>query len=205
MPSVSDFLVQVALQGPWLTFVTAFLETSFLTGLFVPAGAALSFATAFSLEQGGSLPALAAAALAGGAIGDSVGFWIGRKGRTRWSRGPGRLAQMVRSVRSRTARHFGGQPFLSVTIPRLISFARTVMPLAAGMSGISYARYLGHELIGVTLWCALYMTMGVAAGEGWHWAAQVFGLDGATVLLVVVVAAWFVVRRRFIHRRARRG
>ena len=131
MPSVSEFLVQVALQGPWLTFVTAFLETSFLTGLLIPAEPALSFATAFALEQGGSLPALAGAALAGGAIGDSVGFWIGRKGRARWSRGPGPLARLVRSVRSRTARHFGGQPFLSVTIPRLISFARTVMPLAA--------------------------------------------------------------------------
>ena len=195
----------MALQGPWLTFVAAFLETSFVTGLFVPAGAALSFATAFAMEQGGSLPALAAAAVAGGAIGDNVGFWIGRRGRAGWSRGPGRLAHVVRSVRSRTARHFGGQPFLSVTIPRLVSFARTVMPLAAGMSGISYSRYVRHELIGVVLWCALYMTMGVAAGEGWHWAAQLFGLDGATVLVVVLVAAGFVVRRRFIRWRARRG
>ena len=194
----------MALRGPWLTFVTAFLETSFITGLFVPAGAALSFATAFSLEQGGSLPVLAAAALAGGALGDNVGFWIGRKGRMRWSRGPGLLARVVRSVRSRTAHHFGGQPFLSVTIPRLVSFARTVMPLAAGMSGISYSRYLRHEMIGVALWCALYMTMGIAAGEGWHWAAQLFGLDGATILLVAVVAAGFVVRRRFIRWRARR-
>lgn len=73
------------------------------------------------------------------------------------------------------------------------------------MSGISDARHLGHELIGVTLWCALYMTMGVATGEGWHWAVQVFGLNGATVLLVVVVAAGFVVRRKFSQRRARRG
>ena len=126
LPSVSEFLVQVAIHGPWLTFVTAFLETSFLTGLFVPAGATRSFATVFSLEQGGSLPVLAAVVLVGSTIGDSVGFSIGRKGRTRWSRGPGRLAQVVRSVRSRTASHFGGQPFISVTIPRpIFSLARS--------------------------------------------------------------------------------
>jgi membrane-associated protein len=134
-----------------------------------------------------------------------VGFWIGRKGRERWSRGPGRLARVVRSVRSRTAHYLGGRPFLSVTIPRLISFVRTAMPLAAGMSGLSYSRYLRYELIGLVLWCALYVTMGVAVGEGWHWAAQMFGLDGTTALLLLVVAAGFVVRRRFIRWRARRG
>ena len=180
MPSVSDFLVQVALQGPWLLLVTALLETSFVTGLFVPAGADLSFATAFALGQGSSLLALAAAALSGGAIGDSVGFWIGRKGRERWSRGPGRLARVVRS---HPAHYFGDRPFLSVTIPRLISFVRTTMPLAVGMSGISYYCYLRYELIGLVLWCALYMTMGVTAGEGWHWVDQMFGLDGATVVV----------------------
>ena len=92
---VSDFLVQVALQGPWFLLVTAFLETSFVTGLLVPAGAALPFATAFALGQGSSLPAIPTAALAVGAVGDSVGFWIGRKGRDgvggsggrRWIRG----------------------------------------------------------------------------------------------------------------------
>jgi hypothetical protein len=63
--------------------VTALLETSFVTGLFVPAGAALSFATAFALGQGSSLP----------------------------------------------------------------------------------------------------MTMGVAAGKGWHWVDQMFGLDGAKVVV----------------------
>jgi hypothetical protein len=55
--------------------VTAFLETSFVTGLLVPAGAALSFATAFALGQGSSLPALATAALASGTVGDAD--WIG--------------------------------------------------------------------------------------------------------------------------------
>ena len=73
------------------------------------------------------------------------------------------------------------------------------------MSGLSYSRYLRHELFGVVLWCSLYMAMGVAAGEGWYWAAQLFGLDGATALLVVVVTAGFVVRRRFRRWRARRG
>ena len=183
----------------------AFLETSFVTGLFVPTGAALSFATALVLDEGGSLAALAAAALAGGAIGDSVGFWVGRKGRARLSSGPGHLARFARSLRSRTARYFGGQPFLSVTVARLISFAHTVMPMAAGMSGLSYARYLRYELIGVVVWCALYMATGVVAGGGWHWAARLFGIDGASLLFGAVVAAGFLVRRRIARRRARRG
>lgn len=77
------------------------------------------------------------------------------------------------------------------------------MPLAAGMSGLSYARYLRYELMGLAIWCALYMTMGAAAGEGWYWAARLWGVSGAAVVLAAAVTAWFLIRRRLVRGRAR--
>src|SRR4051812_8849567 len=112
----------------------ALLETSFVWGFFVPTGLALSFATAVAHDQGGSLPTLAAAAMSGALLGDSVGYWIGRAGHDRWARDSSRVAHFVIAARARTAQWFGGRPYLSITVARVISFVRTVMPLVAGMS-----------------------------------------------------------------------
>ena len=199
MLSVSELLDLVAVQGPWLLFLMALLETSFVWGFFIPTGLALSFAAAVAFDEGGSIPMIAAAAIGGGAIGDTIGFWVGRKGREHWERGTGRITHFVIAARDRTEQWFGGRPLLSITIPRLISFVRTVMPLAAGMSGISYARFLGYELPGLLLWCAIYMAAGMAAGEGWSWAARILGPEGATLFVALAAAAAALIRRRRLN------
>ena len=186
----------IAVEGPWLLFILAVLETCFITGLFVPSGVATSIATGVAMEAGQPLWPVAVAALAGGALGDSLGFWVGRFGKERWLSGGGRVARQVRVVQDRAEEYFGRSPFISVTLARVISFVRTVMPLAAGMSDMSYRRYLPFELLGLAIWCALYMAMGVAAEQGWSLALRLFGPLGAVITAALVVGAWMVVRRR---------
>ena len=153
----------IAVHGPWLLFLLVILETCFVTGLVVPSGLATSLATAVALEEGVTLLPVAAAAT----IGDSLGFWIGRKGRERW-------AGRVREIHAEASRIFGGHPFLSVTVARLISFVRTVMPMVAGMSPLPYPRYLSYELVGVVLWCGVVHDDGRCGGRG-------LGAGGAAV------------------------
>jgi len=196
LPTATIFLDLVAVHGPWLLFLLAFLETCFITGLVVPSGLATLVATAVALEEGVSVVPVAAAAIAGGAIGDSVGFWIGRKGRQRWADGPGRMAERVRGVLADATRIFGRHPLISVTLARLISFVRTVMPMAAGTSHLPYPRYLPYELAGVAIWCILYMLMGAAAEEGWDVAARAFGVGGALLLVALLVVLGWIARER---------
>ncbi len=202
MPTVPLFLDLVTVDGPWLLLLLAVLETSFVTGLLVPSGVATSIATGIALDEGAPLWPIALAALVGGAIGDSLGFWIGRAGREHWLSGSGRLARRVRAVQQRSEDFFGRNPFVSVTIARVISFVRTVMPMAAGMSDLSYRRYLPYELLGLLLWCSLYMGMGIAAGEGWSWMERWFGVEGALIAAAAVAWVWF--RRRTTRARERK-
>ena len=65
--------------GPWLLFVLAVLETCFVTGLVVPSGVATSVATVLALEGHLTLVPVLLAAGAGGAVGDSLGFWVARR------------------------------------------------------------------------------------------------------------------------------
>jgi membrane-associated protein len=202
LPTAPALLDLITVHGPWLLFLLAILETSFVTGLVVPSGVATSLATAVALERGISLLPVALAATVGGAIGDSIGFWIGRAGRERWQDGATGFGLQVRQIRAQASRWFGGHPFLSVTVARLISFVRTVMPMTAGMSDLGYRRFLGYDIPGVVVWVALYMTAGAAAGRGFEWAHDAFGMGGAlTVLGIVVGTVWLVRRRRVLRRR----
>jgi len=187
--------------GPWLLFVLAILETCFVTGLVVPSGLATSAATVFALEGRMELAPVVLAVFAGGGVGDSLGFWIGRgfgehvlRDGSRWSRVLGERRAVVEHL-------FARHPAYSVTMARLISFVRTVMPMAAGMSDLTYRRYLPYELAGLAGWVVLYVTIGLVARESWEVATQVVGVGGTVVFAIVGLVAWRVWRRR--ARRAR--
>ena len=194
MPNAPALLDLITVHGPSLLFLLAVLETSFVTGLLVPSGVATSLATAVALERDGSLVAVALAASAGGALGDTLGFWIGRAGRERWEEGSTGFSLQVRQARAQASRWFGRHPFVSVTISRLISFVRTVMPMTAGMSDLSYRRFLGYDVPGVLVWVALYRTAGVVAQ--WSWTADAYGMGAALSVVGLVAGSVWLARRR---------
>lgn len=174
----------------------AVLETSFVTGLVVPSGLATALATALALQGALALKPLILAALVGGVVGDSVGFWVGRTAgagvlspRSRWG---GLLEGRPRDLGARMGRH----PFFSVTLARLVSFVRTLMPMAAGMSDLRYRTFLGYDLPGVLAWVSLYVGVGYLARESWQVAARILGLWGALAIVGVAVFLWWGLRRR---------
>jgi len=190
--------------GPGFLFVLAILETCFVTGLAVPSGVMTSAATVLALEGRLELPAVVAAAAAGGFLGDSLGFWIGRA----WGRhvmlGGGRWARILGARQGKVDELFGRHPFYSVTFARLISFVRTVMPISAGMSGLSYRRYLLYEVPGLGMWVAIYVSIGILANESWGLATQLLGVGGTLAFAAATVVVWTALRRSGTSRRTRR-
>lgn len=179
----------VAEYGAAVIFVLAILETSFVTGLVVPSGMTAAFAAAVSTGQTGDLVPIFAALVAGGFIGDVVGYWIGYRGGERLQGSDGWVGRAMRRHEPRAARFFGRHPFFSVTLARLVAFVRTLMPMGAGMARISFPVYLVYEVPGLLAWAALYVGIGVVAGESWQ---QVSGLVGAGWIALFIVAALIV-------------
>ncbi|GMV07761.1 MAG: hypothetical protein AMXMBFR53_40360 [Gemmatimonadota bacterium] len=195
-PVTGQLLQHLADYGPPLLFVLAVLETCFVTGLVVPSGVATSVATVLALDGSLSLPAVVAAALSGGAVGDSLGYWIGRFTGVRVMEGQGRLGALARKRHAEVSRFFGRHPVWSVTAARLVSFVRTLMPMAAGMSGIAYPRFLAYEVVGLAAWVGLYVSIGVLARESFQLATQVVGVGGAAAFGVAGAFLWAAFRRR---------
>lgn len=186
----------LAEHGEWVLFVMAVAETSFVTGLVVPTGVATSVATVLALQGYLSMPGVFLAAVAGGALGDSVGFWVGRAGGGRLGRGSGWVARVLGRYREATGPFLGRSTFYAVTVARLVSFVRTVMPMAVGMSPLAYRTYLPYDLLGVTAWALMYMAVGLVARQSWRVATAYVGVGWTVVFATIGVVLWVRARRR---------
>lgn len=192
---MADVLELVAVYGPWLLAVLAFLETVFVTGVVVPSGVATAFATALAGQGRMEVEAVAAAAVLGGFAGDVAGYWIGRRGGEALRHGDGMAARALARHDASTGRFLSGHPVFSVTVARLVAFVRTVMPVASGVARIPFPVYLLYEIPGLLLWAALYMAIGLVAGESWERATALVGGGWMVIFAVAGVVIWLRARR----------
>ena len=197
MAFLTDRLLELLpLYGPWLLFALALLETCFVTGLIVPAGLATALGTVLALEGELHLAPVVGAVLAGGTLGDSVGYWVGRASGQRFLASGGPFARRIQRRGAGLDRWFGRHPAYSVSFARVVAFVRTIMPMAAGMSRIGYSRFLAYDLVGVVACVGLYVGIGAVARESWEVATRVLGIGGALAFCAVgVVIAWTLRRR----------
>jgi undecaprenyl-diphosphatase len=173
--------------GPWIVFAVAAIETAAFVGLLIPAEATVLVA-AFLADRGVfPIGEILAATFFGGLLGDQLGFLLGRYGGVRvFHRGlPGRI---WRRYEPAARRLFQRHAALGVTLARFISFIRTLMPWFAGMSEMTYRRFLAYDALGVAGWAAGSVALGVAAGESWKLVASALGTLGALVLALNVIA-----------------
>jgi membrane protein DedA with SNARE-associated domain len=88
--------------------------------------------------------------------------------------------------------------FAAIFVPVL----RTLVPAAAGASGLPFRKFLPAVILGAAAWCALHIGIGAAAGEAAKKIEDTVG-TGSWIVLGVLVVAWAVVhlvkRRRTEH------
>jgi membrane protein DedA with SNARE-associated domain len=189
-------LEMVSVHGPWVLFVFAVLETCFVAGFVVESGLATAIGAALAIDGPLELGTVLAAAASGGALGDTIGYWIGKAAGQRFLSGEGRFARAMARGQARWSGLFDRNVFFAVSLARVVPFARSVMPMAAGMSGISYRRFLPFELIGLAAWLSLYVGLGALARGSWEAATRLVGVGGALGVAVAGIALWWVLRRR---------
>ena len=184
----ADVIAWVNRIGPPFLAVMAFLETAFLTGFFVPAGVALLFASFLASEGAVALPAVVLWAVGGAVTGDATGFWIGRRLRAGAGlESRGWLQRVVATIDPRRLQVLRRTPIYSVSLARVIPFVRTLMPLSAGRSSLTFPRFLVYEAIGVFFWALSYVGGGYLAGESWRMVSGWIGGFWAAVFVVLLV------------------
>lgn len=187
MDALLHDIIQLLIDvGPWIVFLVAAAETAMFVGLLVPAEATVLVA-AFMADVGYfDVRHVLAATLAGGFLGDQIGYALGRFSGHRVAAHQGRLGRMWRRHEARATLLFQRRSIFAVTLARFISFVRTLMPWFAGMTRMSYPRFLVYDIIGVAGWGVASVTAGMLAGRSWQALAGVLGTVSALVVAVII-------------------
>jgi membrane protein DedA with SNARE-associated domain len=139
--------------------------------------------------------------LVGAWAGWAIGAYGGRpllESRGRWLHlGPERLDR----AEGWFARHGDRAVFLG----RITPLVRSFISIPAGVFRDRFSRYTLLTLVGSALWCFAFAGVGWAIGASWHRFHQAFDYVDVVVLVLVVVAALWLVARYVRGRRLKAG
>jgi membrane-associated protein len=185
----------------WLVLVAVFalpaLEASTFIGLVFPGEVAVLVGGV--VAHGGALRLweVIVAAAFGAALGDQIGFVVGRRyGQALLTRLPPRLRRPDETARALELVKRRGA--IAVVLGRWAAALRALVPGIAGMSGMSRPQFTIANLTGGTIWAVAIALAGYLAGASYRLVASRLGLAGDVIAALVVlgIIAYLVLRRR---------
>lgn len=154
---LTDVETLVRVGGITAMTVIVFAETGLFVGFFLPGDSMLVTAGVFAAAGQINILHLNLVLMAAAILGDTVGYWFGRKtGPALFDRPKSRFFNPAHLRRAHDfyERH-GGQ---TIVLARFMPIIRTFAPIVAGMAQMSYRRFLTFNVFGGALW-VLSMTL----------------------------------------------
>lgn len=127
-------------------------------------------------------------AVGGAVAGDGVSFWLGhhyREGLNRWLR---RRPELKERGESFFRRHGG----MSVILARFVGPVRPIVPVVAGMLGLSPVRFYFYNALSALAWAPAHLVPGMVFGASLTLAGLVAGRM-ALLFGALIVAVWIIV------------
>jgi membrane-associated protein len=140
-----------------------FLETGAMI-FFLPGDSLLVTAGVFAARGNLSIWALNGLLIAAAIIGDTVGYWIGRRAGEALFTRPKSLffrPQHLRRAHEFYEKH-GGK---TIILARFMPIVRTFAPVVAGMGKMEYRRFLSFNVIGGVAWVVSMTLIGYFLGQ----------------------------------------
>lgn len=171
-----------------------FAEAAIFVGFVFPGETAVVLGGVLASSGRMSLPWLLVLVVAAAIVGDSVGYEVGRLAGPRIlrSRILHRHQQRLDGARGFLRRRGG----MAVFLARFTAFLRAVMPALAGLSQMSYPRFLAFNAVGGLVWGVGVTLLGYFAGASYQKVASLLGQGSAVLLVVLALVALVVWRRR---------
>ena len=154
---LTDVETMVAVGGLSAMTAIIFAETGLMVGFFLPGDSLLVTAGVFAAQGKLSIVMLNVLLIAAAIVGDTVGYWIGRKAGPALFNRP--RSRFFNPAHLRRAHDFyekhGGK---TIILARFMPIIRTFAPVVAGMGRMEYRRFLSFNVFGGLLW-VLSMTL----------------------------------------------
>ena len=207
--SITDRILSLpAWLAVGLVFLLPALEASAFLGFIFPGEIAVILGGVVASQGRAPLWAFIVAAASGAIVGDSIGYFIGRRwGRQLLHDTLGRLPILRRyldkhldSAEAYVRRRKGSAVFFG----RFTAALRVLVPSLAGMSKVHYPSFLAYNVAGGIAWGTGFTVVGYLAGTSYKQVEKVAGRIGLLLLLLIVVGLILSQLIRFVSERSRR-
>lgn len=177
----------------WLVLVCVFLfpalEASAFVGVVIPGEIGIILGGVYANQHGTPVWLVLMCAIAGAAIGDSIGYEVGKRwGDQILAKIPDRILSpdQMETAKS-TLREQGPK---AVFFGRFTALLRALIPGAAGMSGLHYRTFVKWNVLGGAIWASAYVLLGYLAGTQCKTVERYANWVGIALLLLVVFVIW---------------
>ncbi len=172
-------------------------------GIPLPGEATLVVASIFTVSEDLGLLSVLVVGWAAAVLGESAAYVIGRYGGRPLAIRLGRRFGVSHDLLDRVEGFYQHHGVTTVVVGRFVPLLRRVNGLVAGVTAMSWRRFLVANMIGATIWVAVWTTIGIQAGNNID-AVNTALERGAPILavLLALLAFAYVVRRRRRRRSA---
>ena len=171
----------------WRDVIAGFaimLETSIFIGLIIP-GDTVVLAAGTMVKDWVDFIFLFIAVMAGSFAGESIGFWVGRifGARIRSSKLGLKISDKVWHRADTFVESRGG---IAIAMSRFLPVLHSVVPLTAGMTKMSYRKFIAWTAGACAVWSSIYLGIGWFA-HGATDALKQFKYGGAIFAGIIIV------------------
>ena len=158
-----DLKTFITIIGYFGVFAIVFAESGLFFGFFLPGDSLLFTAGLLAAEGYFSLAGLIILSFVAAVLGDSVGYWFGRRtGPMLFTREDTRLFK--KSYVEKSHAYYEKHGPKTIIIARFIPIVRTFAPILAGVSGMTYKKFFMYNVVGGLIWTVSMPTLGYFLG-----------------------------------------
>ena len=141
-----------------------FSETGLLVGFFLPGDSLLVTAGLFAAAGYFNVVVLIALIIPAAIIGNSTGYFIGKKGGAAlYARKQSRFFKKESLLKTKEFyEHYGP---ITIIMAQFMPFARTFAPVVAGIAEMNYLRFASFNVIGAVAWIVSMLLTGYFLGS----------------------------------------
>ena len=172
-------------------FIITTLETSAFLGMFIP-GDTVVVLSGFLASKGIlNLLGIILVASTGAIIGDNIGYFIGRKFGEPFLLKYGKKFKFKKEYLDKSHEFFERFGGMAIVLGRFTSIVRTFVPVVAGISEMSYKKFLFYNVLGAVIWASVFSIAGYLFGKNLDMLLKYIGLGGTILILSLVALVGF--------------
>ncbi len=174
--------------------VVLFAESGLFFGFFLPGDSLLFTVGILASQSLFSFPMLLILCPVAAILGDSVGYWFGKKiGPKIFARDDSLFFKKI--YVERTQKYYDKHGSVTVLIARFLPIVRTFAPILAGVGEMRYRKFFIFNIVGAVLWSTAVLCLGYFLGS------MIPNVDAyiMPMLAIVVILSFLPAIFGFIH------